>query len=180
MVGMAVGILGIIIGAIAILPNTGLLKEIVPENVKLPGRLSTISEELKPLEVELDDISISSVTEKETTLELKFAVSNPNDKTILLEMIGYNIYESGVSVGHGEVGERLGGQVASSNYYTILSGYPLAISSKLTIKNTGSNPEFWSALQDGTPKWRVSGEAFYSTTSAFSGIAGSTVFDFIK
>ena len=180
LIGVAVGILGVIIMAAALLPNSDLLKQIVPENVKLPGSLGTISEELKPLEVKLDDVSILSVTEREATLELKFEVSNPNDKTLLLEMISYNIYENGVVVGHGEVGERLSGQLASSNYFTVLSGHPLSISGKSTIKNTGKNEEFWSVLQDGTPKWKITGEAFYSSTSAFSGIAGSTAFEFTK
>ncbi len=179
LIGVAIGVLGAIIIFIAVLPGSGFLKDIIPEN-SVPGGFKTISEEIKPLDVKLNDFSILSVSEKEAILETKFDVTNPNDSTVLLEMISYNIYENDVRVGHGEIGQRLAGQLTSSNYYTILSEYPVTITGKAVIKNTGANPEFWSTLQQGTPKWRVEGEAFYSTTSAFSGQAGSIMFDFTK
>ena len=162
------------------LPGSDFLKVVISKDIKLPGSLSTISSEIKPLSVELIDISILSVTEKEATLELKFDISNPNDKPILLEMVSFDIFENDIKVGYGEIGERLSGQYASSNYYTILSDSSLVLPGKKTLKNTGNNPEFWSTLQQGTPQWRIKGEAFYSTTSAFSGLAGSAVFDFTK
>ena len=180
LVGAAVGILAVIIIAVSILPGSDLLKTIVPKDVKLPGSLGTLSSEIKPLDVQLNDLSVLSVSDKDATLELKFDVSNPNNKPILLEMISFNIFENDIKVGYGEIGERLAGQYASSNYYTVLSGSSLTVHGKTTIKNTGNNPEFWLTLQQGTPEWRIRGEAFYSTTSAFSGLANSTTFDFIK
>lgn len=180
LVGIAVGILAVIIIAISVLPGSDLLKSIVPKDVKLPGTLNSISSETKPLGVKLNNISILSVTEKEAALEFEFETSNPNDKPLLLEMIGFDIFENDVKVGYGQIGERLVGQYASSNYYTVLSKSSLAVSNKITIKNTGNNPEFWLTLQQGTPKWRIHGEAFYSTTSAFSGLADSVAFDFTK
>ena len=180
LVGVAVGIFAVIIIAVSILPGSDFLKSVVPKDVKLPGSLSTISSEIKPLAVQLNDISVLSVSEKEATLELKFDVSNPNNKPILLEMISFHIFENDIKVGYGEIGERLSGQYASSNYYTVLSDSSLTVHGKTTIKNTGNNPEFWLTLQQSTPEWRIKGEAFYSTTSAFSGLADSVVFDFTK
>lgn len=180
LVGAAIGILSVIIVIVTILPGSDFLKSIVPKGVELPGSLNTISSDLKPLTVQLNNISVLSVSEKEAILELKFDVFNPNNKTILLEMISFDILENNIKVGSGKIGERLSGQYASSYYYTVLSDSSLLVYGKTTIKNTGNNPEFWLTLQDGTPEWRIKGEAFYSTTSAFSGLAGSTVFDFNK
>lgn len=180
LVGVAVGIFAVIILAVSVLPGSDFLKNIVPKDVKLPGSLNTISSEIKPLDVQLSDISVLSVSEKETTLEFKFDVSNPNNRPILLEMISFNIFENDIKVGYGEIGERLSGQYASSNYYTVLSDSSLMVHDKVTIKNTGKNPEFWLTLQQATPEWRIKGEAFYSTTSAFSGLANSTTFDFTR
>ena len=180
LVGAAVGILAVIILAVSLLPGSDLLKSIVPKDVKLPGSLSSIYSEIKPLAIQLNDISVLSVAEKQATLELKFDVSNPNNKPILLEMISFDILENDTKVGYGEIGERLAGQYASSNYYTVLSGSSITVHNKITIKNTGNNPEFWLTLQQGTPEWRIKGEAFYSTTSAFSGLANSTTFDFTR
>ena len=180
LVGAAVGILAVIIIAVSILPGSDLLKTIVPKDVKLPGSLGTLSSEIKPLDVQLNDLSVLSVSDKDATLELKFDVLNPNNKPILLEMISFDIFENDIKVGYGEIGERLAGQYASSNYYTVLSDSSLTVHNKITIKNTGNNPGFWLTLQQGTPEWRIKGEAFYSTTSAFSGLANSTTFDFTR
>ena len=179
-VGAAVGVLAVIILAVSLLPGSDFLKSIIPKDVKLPGSLSTLSSEIKPLVVQLNDISVLSVSEKQAILELKFDVLNPNNKPILLEMISFDILENDIKVGYGEIGERLAGQYASSNYYTVLSGSSITVHNKITIKNTGNNPEFWLTLQQGTPEWRIKGEAFYSTTSAFSGLANSTTFDFSR
>ncbi len=178
LIAVAIAVLGVIIVVVAVLPGSGLLKNVIPENAALPGGLGTLSEEIKPLNIKLNDISILSLSEKEVIIGIKFDVSNPNDTTILLEMISYELYENGVKVGHGEIGQRLVGQVTSSNYYTILHDYSATIPGSTTIKNIGKTPEFWSALQEGTPQWRIKGEAFYSTTSAFSGVADSVLFDF--
>ena len=178
LIGVAIGVLGAIIIVVAILPGSGFLKNVIPENIALPGGLGTLSEEIKPLDIKLNDISVLSLSEKEAIIGIKFDVSNPNDRTILLEMISYELYENGVKVGHGEIGQRLVGQVTNSNYYTILHDYSTTIPGSTTIKNIGNTPEFWSSLQEGSPQWRVKGEAFYSTTSAFSGLADSVLFDF--
>lgn len=180
LVGIAIGILGIIVVSISLLPGSDILKNALPSNIQLPGSLDTISSDVKPLNVKLNSVTVESVSEKEVVLELEFDVSNPNKTTVLLEMISFVVYANGEKIGFGEIGQRLSGQYASSNYYTVLSDYPLTIDGKTTIKNTGKNPEFWSTINENTPEWRITGEAFYSTTSAFSGIAGSTVFDYTK
>ena len=180
LVGVAVGVLAIITVSVALLPGSGILKNMLPDNISLPGTLDTLSSDIEPLVVKLNKVTVESVSEKEAVLELEFDVSNPNNKTVLLEMISFEIYANGEKIGFGEIGERLSGQYASSNYYTVLTEYPLTITGKATIKNTGKNPEFWSTINDSVPEWRITGEAFYSTTSAFSGIAGSTVFDYTK
>lgn len=180
LVGIAVGILAVIILSVSILPGSDFLKNIIPKDMQLPGNLNTISSDIKPLAVQLNDVSVSSVSEKEATLQLSFDVTNPNSKPLMLEMISFDIFENGAKVGYGEIGERLSGQYANSNYYTVLSKSSLTISGKAVIKNTGNTPEFWMTLQQGTPEWRIRGEAFYSTTSAFSGLANSTTFDFVK
>ena len=50
------------------------------------------------------------------------------------------------------------------------------ISDEFNIKNTGQIPELWSALENGDPKWRVTGEAYYNLSSMTAG--GENVVDF--
>lgn len=177
LIGAAVAGLAVIIGVVAFIPESNLSRD-VPRDMTLPSELGTGPDQIEPLDIQLDELSILSVSEKEANLNLKFIVTNPNEKPILLQIIKYEIFESGQRVAVGQIGERLMGMVTGSNYYTILKTYPTAIGETVTIKNTGKNPEFWSALTDNTANLRVEGEAIFSTSSAMTGAESSVTFDF--
>ena len=69
------------------------------------------------------------------------------------------------------IGDRAapGGIVSASNYFTILSDRPSTIKDEFNIKNNGNIPELWSALENGDPEWRVTGEAYYNLSSMTAG-----------
>ena len=133
---------------------------------------------LIPLIIELEDIEILDVDERVAFVEISFKVTNPNYKSVILEMIRYNVYEDGMKIGTKSIGDRAapGGIVSASNYFTILSDRPSIISDEFNIKNDGNIPELWSALENGDPKWRVTGEAYYNLSSMTAG--GENVVDF--
>ena len=177
MVGAAVGVLVAIIVVVALLPSSGFLKNIIQENPQAPGGLRAASTEIKPIVVTINKISVLSFSNKESIIDTKFDVSNPNDVTVILEAITYDLYENGVLVGHGQIGERLEGALESSNYYTLVEHYTNQMDGKVTIQNTGNNPELWSALQKSDTKWSIVGQAFYNTNTVLSGQPGSIGFN---
>ena len=177
LVGAAVAGLAVIIGVAAFLPGSDFSRDI-SAGVTLPAGLGSSPDQIEPLGIQLDELSVLQVSEKEAYLNLKFIVTNPNDKPVLLQIIRYKIFESDQRVAAGQIGERLTGFATGSNYFTILKTYPTTIGEKVTIKNTGDNPEFWSALTDNTANWRVEGEAFFSISSAMTGTESSVTFDF--
>ena len=75
---------------------------------------------VKPLIMDLEELDISYVDEKFATLNLRFTVSNPNYKSVILQFVKYEIIESGSSIHTGQIGERYDGFITSSNYFTIL------------------------------------------------------------
>ena len=50
---------------------------------------------VKPLIMDLEELDISYVDEKFATLNLRFTVSNPNYKSVILQFVKYEIIESG-------------------------------------------------------------------------------------
>lgn len=174
-IGAAVGGLAVIIAVVAILPGSNFLEKI-PDVTLSPQPSSDVI--IQPLDVQLSDLSILSVSEKEANLDLKFNVINPNKKPIILQMIKYEIFENNKRVEAGQIGERLIGMVTGSKYFTLLQDHPTTIGEVVTIKNTGNNPEFWSALYDETVNWRVDGEAIYSSSTAVTGYESSVTFSF--
>ena len=133
-----------------------------------------------PLEIELFDLSILEVTEKQATLEIKFKVSNPNFKSVMLQHIKYSVYHDDVRITAGELGSSPEGFLSSPNYFIILNERPSIIGEKFTIMNTGNTPELWEALTKNELNWRISGEAFFNLSSITAGQENILKFDFSK
>ena len=144
------------------------------------GFFSPSTQEVLPLEIELFDFSVLEITEKQATLEIKFKVSNPNFKSVMLQHIKYSVYHNDARIAAGEVGTAPEGFLASPNYFIILNERPSLIGEKFTITNTGNTPELWEALAKNELNWRVSGEAFFNLSSITAGQENILEFDFSK
>jgi len=133
-----------------------------------------------PLQIELYDLSVLEVDERSATLEIKFKVSNPNFKSVMLQLIKYVIYHDDSRIIAGQIGTKPGGFVETSNYFIILNERPSLIGEKITIKNTGNMPEIWEAFVSNSLNWRVTGEAYSNLSSLTSGQENILTFDFTK
>ena len=176
----AVGVIVAFIAVIAVLPGSGIIKNIVPHNQNMPSALTAISTDIKPLDMEYNGSSVLMITDRDATVETKFSATNPNNTTVILEMINYGIYANGILVGHGAFGQRYEGSLESSNYLPLVQHNSEVITNKAQLHNDGNNPDAWSALQKGTAKITLSGTVYYGTNTAFSGQNLSTDFDFTK
>ena len=141
---------------------------------------STEEQIIYPVEIELHDLTVLEVSEKEATLELKFRISNPNFKSVMLQHIKYLIYHNDLQIEVGEIGTSPEGFLASPNYFLILNERPSIIGEKFTIKNSGNNPELWEALSKNALNWRVTGDAFFNLSSLTAGQENIIAFDISK
>ena len=137
---------------------------------------------LEPLIVELDDVSVLDIDQRSATIQVKFFVSNPNPVSVLVQVMDYQLYETGFSadmqVSGGQIGSRPAGMVEfGNNYYTLLAENTLVLKDKIVLKNTG-NANLWSSLEDGTAKWKVTGDLFYNLSSMTSGQENEIHFEF--
>jgi len=170
-VGAAAGILAVIL-VVFTLTGTSVVSDVGG------GFFSPSTQEVLPLTIELFDFSVLEITEKQATLEIKFKVSNPNFKSVMLQHIKYLVYHNDVRIVIGEIGTAPEGFLASPNYFIILNERPSLIGEKFTIMNTGNTPELWEALAKNELNWRVSGEAFFNLSSITAGQENILEFDF--
>lgn len=177
---VAIGIMVVILAVIAVLPSSGILKNLIPQNVNLPSALTSVSTEITPLDIQYNGSSVVSSTIRDATIESKFYVTNPNNATVLFEMLSYKVFANGVLVGHGQFGDRYEGSFQSSTYLPLVPHNSETITGKADLKNDGNNPDAWSALQKGTAKITVSGSMVYATNTAFSGQTFNNDFNFTK
>lgn len=147
--------------------------------------ISKTSQQIRPISVELADVSIIEVTKRAATIEISFKINNPNPDSVIVQVMDYQLFETGYSnkeqISGGEIGSRPEGMVEfGSNYYTLLAENSILLKDKIKLKNTGNTPELWSTLESNTAKWRVSGDVFYNLSSMTSGQENELHFDFTK
>ena len=172
-VGAAAGVLIAII-VVFTLTGTSIISDVEG------GFFAPSTQEVLPLTIELFDFSVLEITEKQATLEIKFKVSNPNFKSVMLQHIKYSVYHNDTRIVAGEIGTAPEGFLASPNYYIILNERPSLIGEKFTITNTGNTPELWETLAKNELNWRISGEAFFNLSSITAGQENILKFDFSK
>ena len=177
-VGIAVAALAIILGSILLVGPT-----IVISSSK--DSSTGITEQAKPLEIELEDISVEKVSKRSATIEIVFKIFNPNPGSMIVQTMDYQLFETGYSeseqIAGGQIGSRPTGMVEfGSNYYTLLGGSSIILRDAIVLKNSGNTPELWSAFEDGTNTWRVSGNVFYNLSSITSGQENELPFEFTK
>lgn len=174
LVGAVVAIFVIVIGIIGF-SGSSLIDDVSGGNIVSP---SETPREALPIEIDLEDISILEVDENSADIEIKFRVSNPNVKAVILQFVKYELYENNVRVAVSQIGERPVGMVESSNYFTILNKQPTILKDTITIKNTGNLPEFWNSLTSNNPQWKIKGEASFNLSSITAGGENEITFEF--
>jgi len=176
------GVIGVLVIVILVVGYSGTS---IIDDTSEGGFLASPSEStpaVLPLIIDLEDIEILDIDEKVAYVEISFKITNPNYKSVLLEMIRYSVFEDGTKIGTKSIGDRgaPGGLVAASNYFTILNDRPSIIKDEFTIINDGNIPEIWSALENDSANWRISGDAFYNLSSMTSGGENEIKFDFVR
>jgi hypothetical protein len=138
--------------------------------------------EIISLIIDLENIEVLDIDDRVAYVEISFKITNPNYKSVLLEMIRYSVFEDGTKIGTKSIGDRgaPGGLVSASNYFTILNDRPAIIKDEFTIMNDGNIPEIWSALENDSANWRITGDAFYNLSSMTSGGENEVKFEFVR
>ena len=177
---VAVGVVIAIIAAFAILPGSGMMKNLVPQGPNVPSSLTAVSTQIKPLSISYNGTSIVSTSDRSATLQTNFYITNPNTTTVILEYITYDIYDDGTVIGYGQIGQSYEESWEGSNYYPLVAGTSSNMGNSAVIENTGNYPNIWSELEKGTAKITVSGTAYYAVKTAFSGSDYTQNFNFTK
>lgn len=160
-----------------------------PENtnqeIKSDVLQEPISSQIQSLNVELADISIKEVTPRGATIEISFKINNPNSNSVIVQVMDYQLFETGYSnveqISGGQIGSRPEGMVEfGSDYYVLLAENSIVLKDKIQLKNTGNTPKLWSDLESDTAKWRVTGTVFYNLSSMTSGQENTLHFEFEK
>ncbi|AJM91554.1 MULTISPECIES: hypothetical protein [Nitrosopumilus] len=177
-VGIAIAALAAILGGILLVgPSIDLESPEQISNTNIP--------QVQPIQIELEEINVSKISERSATIDIAFKISNPNTRSMIVTTMDYQLFETGYSeseqIGGGQIGHRAEGMVEfGSNYYTLLGENSIVLRDEIVLKNSGNTPELWSALESNTNTWRVSGNVFYNLSSMTSGQENELRFEFTQ
>jgi len=179
-VGVAVAALVAILGGILLIGPT----MVVESQNETPSETQNITQ-VDPITIELEDISITKISQRSASINIAFKISNPNPAAVIVQTMDYQLFETGYSeseqISGGEIGSRPTGMVEfGSNYYVLLGDNSIILKETISLKNSGNTPELWTALEDNTATWRVTGDVFYNLSSMTSGQENELHFEFTK
>jgi len=174
-VGAAVAAMAVIIAAVAfsgpgIIDGTsdrGLIAS--PDNPPPP---------ILPLVTALERLEVTGIDDEAAYIDISFQISNPNQRSVILQLVKYQVFVGDLRIEAGQIGDRFEGFVEGSNFYTVLAGSHTTLSETIVIRNTGNAPGLWEALAGGEPDWRVTGEGFFNLSSMTAGAEQSFAFEF--
>ena len=138
---------------------------------------------VKPLEIELQNLSIDKISDRSATIKIAFKVVNPNPRAVIVESLHYRLYETTYSddeqITGGEIGSRPTAALEfGSNYYTLLGNNAIVLKETISLLGHENDPELWNLLKSDSPTWRVTGDVFYNLSSMTSGQENVVQFEF--
>ncbi len=132
--------------------------------------------EILPLDIILDDISVTTNSNTDSIIKIKFKINNPNSRSVILQMLKYELYENNNLVKIGQIGELANGMVDSSNYFTILHNNGIVLTDRIIVKDSPDSEKFLDSIVSNNIKWEIKGKIFFNLSSMISG--GENEIDF--
>lgn len=149
------GIIGAGVGVIIlffVMTSSGVLQQPTLEQRELV---------LQDVKLNLQRVEIVSVDDEMATIEVEFDAFNPNQSSVVLESIRYNLYADGIRVAASEIGERPEGFIAGAGKtFTMYREFTLTLKDTVEVRNSELLTSIWQKLKDDNVQWRVSGTFF--------------------
>ena len=134
--------------------------------------------EAKNLEISLKNVSITNIDNNNIKVNTIFDVYNPNQGTLILENIHYNVNLENIRIASGDIGQKPEGFVDSSaGIYPIIGNGTVTLKDEKIIQKDNRIENVWNKITDETSSFQVNGNFAYRQTSSFQADAGEIDFD---
>lgn len=115
----------------------------------------------KPIEIKVKNIAINTSSKKTAAYKIAFDIHNPNQNTILLDGMHYNISSNNLPVASGDIGTETQLDVIRGQ-----SSFPVIGDSTITLTDTGVIHQ--NSIDNGTWNKIVGGHAIYVIRGFYS------------
>lgn len=136
----------------------------------------------KPLEIKIKNMTTNkSLDNNKSNLHIVFEIKNPNQNSMLLEGINYDIYSKNHHIISGSIGNQvLNDVVQSQSEFPILGNSSLSLKDMQTIQN-GDNIDnnLFNNIVKGNTSYLVNGTIFYRQTTDIQDTGGIQQFKLV-
>lgn len=139
------------------------------------GGTTAAPQGMQDVVLSLTSIQVQKIDAENVKIEVAFDVFNPNRRTLVLQIIEYNLIANGIGIAQSSIGERLEGLVTGTGVYYVVPDLPLTLKDTIKLRKTEIFSPIWNDLQNDNVDWRVSG-SFVITDPI--GPGGEKPFDF--
>ena len=136
--------------------------------------------EAKALEISLKNVSVTNIDNNNIKINTIFGVYNPNEGTLILENINYNVNLDKTRVASGDIGQRPEGFVDSqAGIYPIIGNGTVTLKDEKTIQKDNRIQNIWNKIANKSSNFQVNGSFAYKQTSSFQAHGGEIDFNLV-
>jgi hypothetical protein len=136
--------------------------------------------EAKALEISLKNVSVTNIDNNNIKINTIFDVYNPNEGTLILENINYNVNLDKTRVASGDIGQRPEGFVDSqAGIYPIIGNGTVTLKDEKTIQKDNRIQNIWNKIANKSSNFQVNGSFAYKQTSSFQAHGGEIDFNLV-
>ena len=135
--------------------------------------------EAKALEISLKNVSVTNIDDN-IKINTIFDVYNPNEGTLILENINYNVNLDKIRITSGDIGQRPEGFVDSqADIYPIIGNGTVTLKDEKTIQKDDRIYNVWNKIANKSSSFQVNGSFAYKQTSSFQAHGGEIDFNLV-
>ena len=136
----------------------------------------------KPLYIKIKNITTDNPTDDNiSTISIAFDIRNPNQNTILLEGLNYNLYSGNIRIITGSIGSQLISDIfQSQSEYPIIGNGFLVLKDKQNFEKdseTGGNGESFNNILKENAHYVINGTVYYKQISNIQSYGGTQQFE---
>jgi len=135
----------------------------------------------KPLDIKIKNITAGNPTDDNiSAISIAFGIRNPNQNTILLEGLNYNLYSDNIRIITGSIGSQLISDIfQSQSEYPIIGNGFLVLKDKQNFEKDSetSNSESFNNILNGNAHYVVNGTVYYKQISNIQSYGGTQQFE---
>jgi hypothetical protein len=136
--------------------------------------------EAKALEISLKNVSVTNIDNNTIKINTIFDVYNPNEGTLILENINYNVNLDKIRIASGDIGQRPEGFVDSQEgIYPIIGNGTVTLKDEKTIEKDNRIDNVWNKIANKSSSFQVNGGFAYKQTSSFQAHGGEIDFNMV-